>query len=364
MSARARAADIARQAVTEREAMIDLSSFWADLVGRLTGPMTFRIVFQPLMSMSYAVRDGVRDARQGRPAYFWALFTRSSQRRALLEEGWRAVFRVIVLGVVMDVIYQLIVDGNVRLVELVFVVLVLAFLPYLLLRGPVNRIARRWVGTRTALSIVLVCCLTMVPATAAAQPRRIFVDVGMGPTAVFGSASDNVGPGFNFGVGVTGKLSPHFDVKIDTLVTKHTVKDRVAAGLGVGNGNGWLWHLSGNAVVSAPLNRVVSVYGVGGIGVYYRKVTLATPGSNVVAACNAWLLICYPAAVPANQVAGERSTAGAGLNIGGGLHFRTGDAAVFVETRFHYVWSPSMSTQGGRTNVDSEILPITFGIRF
>jgi hypothetical protein len=107
------------------------------------------------------------------------------------------------------------------------------------------------------------------------------------------------------------------------------------------------------------------VYGVGGLGAYYRKITLAFPGGGVVTACNPWLLICYPAAVPADQIAGERSTAGGGVNIGGGLNFRTGDAALFVEVRFHYVWSPSRSAQSGQsTRVDSEILPVTFGIRF
>lgn len=126
----------------------DSVGFWSDLVGRLTGPMTFRLVLQPLMSMAYAVRDGVRDAREGRPLYSWDLFTGTGDSRALLREGWRAVFRVIVLGALMDAIYQLIVFRQIRLVELLIVVFVLAFLPYLLLRGPVNRIARRWVGSR------------------------------------------------------------------------------------------------------------------------------------------------------------------------------------------------------------------------
>jgi hypothetical protein len=46
----------------------------------------------------------------------------------------------------MDVIYQFMVFRWVYPVELVIVVLALAFLPYLLLRGPINRLTRRWVG--------------------------------------------------------------------------------------------------------------------------------------------------------------------------------------------------------------------------
>jgi hypothetical protein len=118
--------------------------FWMDLIGRLTGPMTFRLILQPVMATIAAMRDGVQDARHDRPPYFWAIFSRPGDRLALLREGWRAVARVIVLGIVMDAIYQWIVFRWIYPGELIAVVLTLAFAPYLLLRGPVNRIARHW----------------------------------------------------------------------------------------------------------------------------------------------------------------------------------------------------------------------------
>ncbi len=68
--------------------MDDLVRVWSGLIGRLTGPLTFRLVLQPSMAVFYAAR-----------------------------------------------IYPL---------ELVIVVLSLAFIPYLLLREPVNRLARYW----------------------------------------------------------------------------------------------------------------------------------------------------------------------------------------------------------------------------
>jgi hypothetical protein len=119
-----------------------LSSFWADLVGRTTGPMTFRLVLQPAMALLYATLDGVKDARTGRPAYFWAALLDPDERTRLLQEGWARVRRVLILAAVMDAVYQLIVVRHIYLVQLVVVVLVLAFVPYLLWRGPVNRIAR------------------------------------------------------------------------------------------------------------------------------------------------------------------------------------------------------------------------------
>jgi hypothetical protein len=125
--------------------MDDLPGFWADLTGRLTGPMTFRLLLQPAMATLYAVRDGMKDAYDGRPAYFWAIFTQPGSAWPLLREGRKAVGRVIALAALMDVVYQIIVFKWIYPGQLIVVVLALAFLPYLALRGPVNRITRRWI---------------------------------------------------------------------------------------------------------------------------------------------------------------------------------------------------------------------------
>lgn len=126
-----------------------MSGFLDHLVGRLTGPMTFRLLLQPIAAIAYAIRDGVRDARHGRQPYLWHVFTDAAARRRLLQEGVSAVGRVILLAVLMDAVYQFIVFGWVHPLELIVVVLALAFVPYLLVRGPVNRIARWWMGRRS-----------------------------------------------------------------------------------------------------------------------------------------------------------------------------------------------------------------------
>ena len=113
------------------------------LSDRAGGPMTFRIILQPLMAGLLAMRAGLKDAREGRPPYFWTILTDSTQRAGLLREGWRSVARVFVLAIVMDVIYQLIVRHWIYPGETLIVAVVLAVFPYLLLRGPINRLARR-----------------------------------------------------------------------------------------------------------------------------------------------------------------------------------------------------------------------------
>jgi len=121
-----------------------MTRFVSDLVGRATGPMMFRFILQPLMATFLAYRDGLQDARSGRPPYLYTIITEPGERKELLTHGFRAVSRVIVLGVVMDTAYQIFVlGGRFRPLELVVIVLLLSFVPYLVFRGPFNRLARR-----------------------------------------------------------------------------------------------------------------------------------------------------------------------------------------------------------------------------
>ena len=106
--------------------------------------MTFRIILQPTMAALLALRAGLKDAREGRPPYLWTVLTDAANRSDLLSEGWRAIARVFLLAAIMDVIYQWIVLRWIYPGEVVLVAVLLAVVPYVLIRGPVNRIARRW----------------------------------------------------------------------------------------------------------------------------------------------------------------------------------------------------------------------------
>ena len=104
--------------------------------------MTFRLILQPLMAALLALRAGLKDAREGRPAYLWTVLTDPAQRTELLHEGWKSIARVFFLAVIMDLIYQWIMQHWVYPLETLVVAILLAVVPYVLLRGPVNRIAR------------------------------------------------------------------------------------------------------------------------------------------------------------------------------------------------------------------------------
>ena len=123
-----------------------LDRIWHNLLDRPTGPMTFRFVLQPLVAAIEAVVDGRRDALEGRPFYLRALLTEPSRRARLAGEGLRATARVLLLGLAIDALYQVLVFDSFHPAEAVLVALLLAFLPYLLLRGPAARVARRFRG--------------------------------------------------------------------------------------------------------------------------------------------------------------------------------------------------------------------------
>ena len=123
-----------------------LTRFIEHIVGRVHGPMNFRLLLQPLMAIIFAVRDGLKDARAGKPAYAWAMFTNADCRRDMLREGWKSVGKVFIIALVLDAVYQLITVKWFYPLEALVVACILALVPYLLLRGPVNRVFGRKAG--------------------------------------------------------------------------------------------------------------------------------------------------------------------------------------------------------------------------
>jgi hypothetical protein len=117
---------------------------WANLIGRIGGPMTFRLILQPSVAIFFAIRGGMSDAREGREPHAWAILTESTKRRELLRESWQDVAKVFLAAVIIDFIYQVTELRWFYPEEALIVATCLALLPYLLLRGPANRIARHW----------------------------------------------------------------------------------------------------------------------------------------------------------------------------------------------------------------------------
>jgi len=125
---------------------VTLQDFWHDLIARPGGPMTFRFILQPAMAAIAAFRAGVKDAKAGRSPYLWTILTNPDERKSRLYEGLIHTSQIILLGLIMDGVYQLVVLKSFYPGQAVVIAIVLAFIPYLLLRGPIARIVLWWSG--------------------------------------------------------------------------------------------------------------------------------------------------------------------------------------------------------------------------
>lgn len=111
---------------------------------RVNGPFAFRIIIQPLVAATLAMIAGVKDAREGRPPHLWTIITDSTQRYKLIRESWKQTAKVFTIAVIIDLVYEVLEYRRIYLGQSLIVATILAFIPYLLIRGPANRIARRW----------------------------------------------------------------------------------------------------------------------------------------------------------------------------------------------------------------------------
>ena len=125
-----------------------------DLLGRLHGPLNFRLLVMPTVVTLLALRADWRDAREGRPALLGAFIMDPVERRRLFRSALKDVGRVFIVAIVLDTAYQLMVFRWVYPGEVLVVAVVCAIVPYVLVRGPITRIARllyrKWAGPAPA----------------------------------------------------------------------------------------------------------------------------------------------------------------------------------------------------------------------
>ena len=111
-----------------------------ELLGRLDGPLNLRLLLQPVIAAILGYRDGSKDFTNGASPYFWTMTQASAQERSeLLRHGWASIGKVFLLAFALDCLFQYLVTGTIAFVGSVLVAAVLAVLPYLFLRGAVNR---------------------------------------------------------------------------------------------------------------------------------------------------------------------------------------------------------------------------------
>jgi len=176
-----------------------LTRFVSDLIGRLTGPLTMRLFLQPSVAAFFAVRDGLKDAREGRPFHFWRMVTGPPDARIRrAKETWRAVSKVFIMAVAFDLVYQWLALPKIYPIESVVTATILAIIPYVVLRGVTNRIVRWRVASQAGrsgkvIAIFLAACLGIGVDNAEAQRNSTAQDNASVPCSAARGTSSRKG---------------------------------------------------------------------------------------------------------------------------------------------------------------------------
>jgi hypothetical protein len=117
--------------------------FLDNMVARVSGPMKLRLFLQPTMATIFAIRSGLKDAREGRPPFLWTVLTDAASRDYLIKDGWKSIGKVFLIAMALDIVYQLIVAKFIYPLEVIVTAFLLAIVPYICLRGLTTRIARK-----------------------------------------------------------------------------------------------------------------------------------------------------------------------------------------------------------------------------
>jgi hypothetical protein len=117
-------------------------AFFADIPRRLTGPGRFRFLLQPTVAILLGIRDGRQDARAGRPPYLLSLVVGGPDRREQMRSGFRSVVNLLLMGILLDSVFQWLILGASYPGAALVVGPVLITAPYGVARALANRAAR------------------------------------------------------------------------------------------------------------------------------------------------------------------------------------------------------------------------------
>jgi len=118
-------------------------AFLDDIPKRLAGPGRFRFILQPLMAVLLGIFSGLADARAGRPPYLYGVLFHRELRGELVRTGFATVVNLLLMGVLLDAVFQWVILGVSHPGAALVVGPVLIVLPYSLARALSNRLARK-----------------------------------------------------------------------------------------------------------------------------------------------------------------------------------------------------------------------------
>jgi len=115
--------------------------FLEELPQRFTGAGRLRFILQPIVAIILGIRGGLTDAKAGNPPYLFGLLFSTDRRRELLRSGVAAIRNMVALGIIMDLVFQLILYHSVHPAAALVVGPILICFPYAVSRALTTRLA-------------------------------------------------------------------------------------------------------------------------------------------------------------------------------------------------------------------------------
>ena len=121
--------------------------FLEELPRRFTGSGRLRFIFQPTVAIVLGIRGGLADAKAGNVPYLFGLILGAGRRRELLRSGMAAVRNLVALGIMMDIVFQLVLYRSVHPGAALVVGSILISLPYAVSRALTRRVTQAMAKT-------------------------------------------------------------------------------------------------------------------------------------------------------------------------------------------------------------------------
>lgn len=95
---------------------------------RTTGPFHLRLIFQPLGAIILGTRDGIKDARKNIKPYLFNIITDNRNRSENLRKGLKSLTIPLIIGILLDAVFQLMVLDRLHLFgAFIFGIVLIAF---------------------------------------------------------------------------------------------------------------------------------------------------------------------------------------------------------------------------------------------
>jgi len=88
--------------------------FLEEFPRRFSGPGRLRFILQPVIAIVLGIRGGLADAKAGNPPYLLGLLLGAGRRVELLRTGAEAIGTLIAMGIILDVVFQLVLYQSVH----------------------------------------------------------------------------------------------------------------------------------------------------------------------------------------------------------------------------------------------------------